>query len=57
MDMGWRVSAPYMVGRDAQAAALIGALDETTAGSSAVVLISGAAGIGKTRLVTTSSSG
>src|SRR6185436_4235362 len=51
MDMGWRVSAPCMVGRDAQATALTGALEQTAAGSSAVVLISGEAGIGKTRLV------
>jgi ATP/maltotriose-dependent transcriptional regulator MalT len=40
-----------MVGRDGPAAALMSALVETASGSPAVVLISGEAGIGKTRLV------
>ena len=43
--------SPVFVGRDAELAALTAALDAAVAGDPAVVLLSGEAGVGKTRLV------
>src|SRR6185312_5181507 len=43
--------SPVFVGRDAELAALTAALDAAVAGEPAVVLLSGEAGVGKTRLV------
>jgi predicted ATPase len=43
--------SPLFVGRDAELAALTAALDAAIAGEPAVVLLSGEAGVGKTRLV------
>jgi ATP/maltotriose-dependent transcriptional regulator MalT len=40
-----------LVGRDAELAALVAALDDARAGRSRLVLVSGEAGVGKTRLV------
>ena len=50
--MGGRtLVSPVFVGRDAELAALTAALDAAVAGEPAVVLLSGEAGVGKTRLV------
>jgi len=43
--------SPVFVGRDAELAALTAALDAAVAGDPVVVLLSGEAGVGKTRLV------
>ncbi len=47
-----RVSSPALVGRAAEAARLWAALERAQAGSPAVVVVAGEAGVGKTRLVT-----
>lgn len=47
-----RVSSPIFVGRVAERAALTEALERAAAGRPGVVLISGEAGVGKTRLLT-----
>jgi DNA-binding CsgD family transcriptional regulator/tetratricopeptide (TPR) repeat protein len=49
--MGRTLVSPVFVGRDAELAALTAALDAAVAGDPAVVLLSGEAGVGKTRLV------
>jgi predicted ATPase len=49
--MGRTMVSPVFVGRDAELAALTAALDAAVAGEPAVVLVSGEAGVGKTRLV------
>jgi tetratricopeptide (TPR) repeat protein len=49
--MGRTLVSPVFVGRDAELAALTAALDAAVAGDAAVVLLSGEAGVGKTRLV------
>jgi len=43
--------SPVVVGRDAELAALGAALTSAVSGAPAVVLVSGEAGVGKTRLV------
>jgi predicted ATPase len=43
--------SPVLVGRDAELAAMMAALQSAIAGQSAVVLVGGEAGVGKTRLV------
>src|SRR6187551_240077 len=45
------LSCPTSVGRDAPLSALVSSLDRASAGSGAVVLVGGDAGIGKTRLM------
>ena len=45
------LSCPTSVGRDAPLGALVGSLDRAIAGSGAVVLVAGDAGIGKSRLM------
>ncbi len=47
-----RVSSPIFIGRVAERAALSAALERATAGEPGIVLISGEAGVGKTRLLT-----
>ncbi len=49
--MGARTRLPRLVGRGPEAAALRAALDRVCSGRSAIVLIEGEAGIGKTRLL------
>jgi tetratricopeptide (TPR) repeat protein len=49
--VGRTLVSPLFVGRDAELAALTAALDTAVAGDPAVVLVSGEAGVGKTRLV------
>ena len=49
--VGRTLVSPVFVGRDAELAALTAALDAAVAGDPAVVLVSGEAGVGKTRLV------
>ena len=49
--VGRTLVSPVFVGRDAELAALTAALDAAVAGDPAVVLLSGEAGVGKTRLV------
>jgi len=49
--VGRTLVSPVFVGRDAELAALTAALDAALAGDPAVVLLSGEAGVGKTRLV------
>jgi DNA-binding NarL/FixJ family response regulator len=49
--MGRTLVSPVLVGRDAELAVLTAALDAAVAGDAAVVLLSGEAGVGKTRLV------
>jgi DNA-binding CsgD family transcriptional regulator len=49
--MGMSAPAPRTLGRDAETRALVEALDRVASGASAVVLIEGEAGIGKTRLL------
>jgi DNA-binding CsgD family transcriptional regulator len=49
--MGRTLVSPVFVGRDAELAALTAALDAAVDGEPAVVLLSGEAGVGKTRLV------
>src|SRR4051794_3869078 len=49
--MGRTLVSPGFVGRDAELAALTAALDAAVSGDPAVVLLSGEAGVGKTRLV------
>lgn len=46
-----RVSSPVFVGRVHEIARLRGALEQARSGSSAVVVVAGEAGVGKTRLV------
>ena len=46
-----RISSPRVVARDAELATLSATLDRAVAGSPAVVLLAGEAGIGKSRLV------
>src|SRR5262249_19279417 len=50
--MGQRVSCPVLVGRDAEVARLRTAIERAAAGQPATVLVTGEAGIGKTRLMT-----
>ncbi|OGO53800.1 MAG: hypothetical protein A2V84_09975 [Chloroflexi bacterium RBG_16_70_13] len=50
-----RVSSPIFVGRVAERAALSAALERTAAGEPGITLISGEAGVGKTRLLTEAS--
>ena len=50
-DMGLRASSPGLVGRHGEMARLDRALDVAAAGGSAVALIAGEAGVGKSRLV------
>src|SRR4029079_10377739 len=47
-----RVSSPIFVGRVAERAALTEALERAGAGQPGIVLITGEAGVGKTRLLT-----
>src|SRR5215831_6826476 len=47
-----RVSSPVLVGRAAEAAQLWAAFERARAGSPAIVVMAGEAGVGKTRLVT-----
>jgi DNA-binding CsgD family transcriptional regulator/tetratricopeptide (TPR) repeat protein len=49
--MGMSAPASRTLGREAEARALVEALDQVVSGASAVVLIEGEAGIGKTRLL------
>src|SRR5215217_4693691 len=49
--MGMSAPAPRTLGREAEARALVEALDRVASGASAIVLIEGEAGIGKTRLL------
>jgi DNA-binding CsgD family transcriptional regulator/predicted negative regulator of RcsB-dependent stress response len=49
--VGRTLVSPVFVGRDTELAALTAALDAAVAGDPAVVLLSGEAGVGKTRLV------
>src|SRR3954452_25014367 len=49
--VGRTLVSPVFVGRDAELATLTAALDAAVAGDAAVVLLSGEAGVGKTRLV------
>jgi DNA-binding NarL/FixJ family response regulator len=49
--VGRTLVSPVFVGRDTELAALTAALDAAVAGNPAVVLLSGEAGVGKTRLV------
>jgi DNA-binding CsgD family transcriptional regulator/tetratricopeptide (TPR) repeat protein len=49
--MGMRVSSPILVGRASDLEALIDALDAAATGQASVVLVAGAAGIGKSRLI------
>jgi predicted ATPase len=49
--VGRTLVSPVFVGREAELAALTAALDAAVAGDPAVVLLSGEAGVGKTRLV------
>jgi ATP/maltotriose-dependent transcriptional regulator MalT len=49
--MALRVSSPILVGRAAELEALLAALDRAAGGRPTTVLVSGEAGIGKTRLV------
>lgn len=49
--MGLRATSPVFVGRQAEMARLAHALDVAAEGGSAVVLVAGEAGVGKTRLV------
>jgi DNA-binding CsgD family transcriptional regulator/tetratricopeptide (TPR) repeat protein len=51
-EMPARLSSPVLIGREPEMAVLLDALDRAEAGSPAVVLVGGEAGIGKTRLVT-----
>jgi predicted ATPase len=46
-----RVSCPVVVGRDAEAAQLRAALERAAGGQPAIVVVTGEAGVGKTRLV------
>jgi DNA-binding NarL/FixJ family response regulator len=46
-----RVSSPVLVGRDAEIAQLEGAIARAAAGQPAIVVLTGEAGVGKTRLV------
>lgn len=46
-----RISSPILIGRSAELATIDGVLDATVSGGSTSVLISGEAGVGKTRLV------
>jgi predicted ATPase len=55
--MGAGLVSPVMVGRGEQLAALRQLSDLTWAGSPAVVLLGGEAGVGKTRLITEFSAG
>ena len=49
--MGTRVSSPIIVGRASELEGLLDALARALAGQASVVLLGGAAGIGKTRLI------
>jgi predicted ATPase len=49
--MGMSAPAPRTLGREAETRALVEALDRVASGASAIVLIEGEAGIGKTRLL------
>jgi predicted ATPase len=49
--MGMSAPAPRTLGREAEARALVEVLDRVASGASAIVLIEGEAGIGKTRLL------
>ncbi len=55
--MSGPVSSPRFIGRDAELAALDGALARAEAGEGAVVLIAGESGIGKSRLIAEFSAG
>ena len=46
-----RMSAGRMVGRDSELGRLLTLLDDAEAGRSVVALVSGDAGVGKTRLI------
>ena len=49
--MAMRAMSPVLVGRQAEMARLVEALEVAADGGSAVALVSGEAGVGKTRLV------
>src|SRR4029450_8576382 len=49
--MGMSAPAPRTLGREAETRALVETLDQVVSGASAIVLIEGEAGIGKTRLL------
>src|SRR5271155_8714 len=51
MDVVLRMSAGRMVGRDVELGRLLNLLDDAEAGRSVVALVSGDAGVGKTRLI------
>ena len=51
MDMVLRMSAGRMVGRDGELSRLLTLLDDAEAGRSVVALVSGDAGVGKSRLI------
>jgi DNA-binding CsgD family transcriptional regulator len=51
MAMGLRATCPVLVGRQGEIARLVEALDVAAEGGSAVALVAGEAGVGKTRLV------
>jgi predicted ATPase len=46
-----RVSSPVLVGRDAEVAQLRAALERAAAGRPAILVVTGEAGVGKTRPV------
>ena len=50
-DVATRVSSPRFIGRDAESAILLEAVDRARDGDPSIVLIGGEAGVGKTRLI------